>query len=130
MARKPFLDRWSEEETAELRAIAEANPDLDALEIAAKHVDNEKYKKRSLDAVKQRVFKMRREAAAGAAKASPKTKQRPEVRVPAKPLARKPPEINNHRPLQPRLRMPDGVVIYGTPEQIVACYQILRTAGG
>jgi len=59
MGRPSTLDRWTAEELQSLEKMALKDSSKDAMEVARLFV--EKYPTRTLDAAKQRVFKIRRE---------------------------------------------------------------------
>jgi hypothetical protein len=60
MARPATLERWSADELQELKTMA-LRDKREAIDVAQEYL--QRYPNRSLDAVKQRVFKLRRDAA-------------------------------------------------------------------
>lgn len=152
MGRPSTLERWTADELASLEKMALRDPGKDAMEVARLFV--EKHPTRTLDAAKQRVFKIRREQAGIATKAKgvsngATAKAAPPPRQQAKPAAPAASEAPAPRAVaatavrtpasaeaSPRvrqglmtMRMPGNVEIEGTPQDVLMVLRGLdRTA--
>lgn len=139
MGRPSTLERWTADELASLEKMALKDAGKDAMEVARLFV--EKHPTRTLDAAKQRVFKIRREQAGIATKAKgvsngAAAKAAPPPKPQAKPAAAVAPEapatrvaataVRTSAESTPRLRqglmtmrMPGNVEIEGTPQDVL-----------
>jgi hypothetical protein len=153
MGRPSTLERWTADELASLEKMALKDPGKDAMEVARIFV--EKHPTRTLDAAKQRVFKIRREQAGiptkvkgvsggAVAKAAPPPRQQVKPAVPeAAPEAPAAPASKvaatavrtsaaSAEP-SPRIRqglmtmrMPGNVEIEGTPQDVLMVLRELQ----